>query len=69
MNEEFTDIGLMNILAAAVLLNDNKLEVPVEMAIAKYEDLQLAITFNEDTDMLLLELKEMKNDESGSVGE
>jgi hypothetical protein len=69
MNEQFTDISLMNVLAAAVLLNDNKLEIPVEMAIAQYENLQLAITFNEDADLLVLELKEMNDDESGSTGE
>ena len=69
MNEELTNISLMNILASVILLCENKVEIPIEMAVSNYDDLNLAITYNEDQKTLLLELKEIKSDESRPVSE
>lgn len=65
--ENLANVSLTNILASAVLLNENKLEIPIDIALADFGSKQLAVAYDEDRRMLILELVDMEvgQDESG----
>jgi hypothetical protein len=52
-------------------MNDNLLEVPVDVAVSDFSSKQIALAYDEDRRMLILQLVDMEinTDESGPVGE
>lgn len=69
--EQLTNVSLMNIMAAAILVSDNHLEVPIELALSDFGSQQISLSFDEDRKVLILELVEYgeETDESGQTSE
>jgi pyrimidine operon attenuation protein/uracil phosphoribosyltransferase len=58
----------MNILATAVLVNNNHLELPMDVVLADFSDKNISLSYDEDRRTLILELVELENeDESGQT--
>jgi hypothetical protein len=71
LEEELTNVSLTNILACSIISNDNRLEIPIDLALQDFGNTQIALSYDEDRRMLILELVEMENvaDESGQDSE
>jgi pyrimidine operon attenuation protein/uracil phosphoribosyltransferase len=66
--EELTNVSFMNILATAVLVNNNHLELPMDVVLADFSDKNISLSYDEDRRTLILELVELENeDESGQT--
>ena len=60
----------MNILASSIFLNNNRLEVPIDMVISDYSKFQIAMMFDENRRMIIMEMVESEDtDESGQTSE
>jgi pyrimidine operon attenuation protein/uracil phosphoribosyltransferase len=68
--EELTNVSFMNILATAVLVNNNHLELPMDVVLADFSDKNISLSYDEDRRTLILELVELESeDESGQISE
>jgi hypothetical protein len=71
LEQDLTNVSLTNILACSIISNDNHLEIPIDLALKDFGNTQIALSYDEDRRMLILELVEVEGDtdESGQTSQ
>lgn len=69
IEENVENVSFMNILATAVLVNNNQLEVPIDIVLMDFSDKNISLSYDEDRRMLILELVELEKEETDESGQ
>lgn len=69
LEQDLTNVSLTNILACSIFLNDNRLEIPIDLALKDFGNTQIALSYDEDTKILILELVEVEGDVTDESGQ
>lgn len=69
LEQDLTNISLTNILACSIFLNENRLEIPIDLALKDFGNTQIALSYDEDTKILILELVELEGDATDESGQ